>query len=297
MILTNSEMQQIRKSIDAQAGMDKELLQRCGDLVHMGKFDEAVLRAFVLLEERLRTATGKEGMTGTSLANYAFNPLEGPLAKLLGKDPGEREGLRELYSGAFKLFRNPTAHGKVDYSPAQGKAIIGLVNLLLMMLKRAEKLPALGLLPDNVKTALGKIEKSIGPGAISRLSVFLGKCTSELGLQPSPAGHQRIPFKRYAFGKFGAQKRPKPHLMPVFYIESFDGPRPVIQFPIGHYACVNNFDVDKLIGELKKLEFQLVGKNQIPMVDLRTHNSQAFFNALFDLIVRTTDKLEESLPG
>ena len=49
MILTDDEMNSIRQSIEAKAGLDEELLKRCGDLMHMGKFDEAVHAAFVLL--------------------------------------------------------------------------------------------------------------------------------------------------------------------------------------------------------------------------------------------------------
>jgi uncharacterized protein (TIGR02391 family) len=126
MILTDDEMRQIGRSIEAQAGLDEGLIQRCGHLIHMGAFDEAVRSAFVLLEERLRETVNGEGMTGVQLANHAFNPTKGSLAKHLGRNQAEREGLRELYSGAFRLFRNPTAHGVVGYSAAEGKAIISL---------------------------------------------------------------------------------------------------------------------------------------------------------------------------
>lgn len=182
MILTDDEMRQIRKSLEAQAGLDEGLMQRCDHLIHMGAFDEAVRSAFVLLEERMREAVNGEGMTGVQLANHAFNPEKGPLAKHLGRTASEREGLRELYSGAFKLFRNPTAHGVVGYSAAEGKAIIGLVDLMLKILKRAEELPPPGLFAEYVETALAKAEDSLGPGATSRLRMFLGKCLKELGL-------------------------------------------------------------------------------------------------------------------
>ena len=202
MILTDDEMRQIRRSIEAQAGLDEELMRRCGPLIHMGKFDEAVRSAFVLLEERLRKAVNDEGSTGTRLANLAFNPTNGPLAKYLGSNQAEREGLRELYSGAFKLFRNPTAHSLVGYSAAEGKAIIGLVDLMLTMLKRAEELPHPDLFPDYVETVLSKVEQKIGPGATSRLRVFLGRCMRDLGLKPA-TGKQWIPFKRHALYQHG----------------------------------------------------------------------------------------------
>ena len=160
MILTDDEMRQLRGSIEAHAGLDQELLQRCGHLLHLGAFDEAVRSAFVLLEERLRNAVNVEGMTGTQLANHAFSPTKGPLAKHLGRNQSERDGLRELYSGAFRLFRNPTAHGVVGYSAAEGKAIIGLVDLLLRLVKRAEELPPQDLFPSNVEKAISLVESN-----------------------------------------------------------------------------------------------------------------------------------------
>ena len=59
MILTDDEMKQIQLSLEERSGLDEELLKRCGDLIRMGKFDEAVRNAFVLLEERLRKRRGR----------------------------------------------------------------------------------------------------------------------------------------------------------------------------------------------------------------------------------------------
>ena len=39
----------------------------------------------------------------------------------------------------------------------------------------------------------------------------------------------------------------------------------------------------------------LTNKNQEPFIDLKMHNDQAFFDGLFDLIVRTVDELEGTL--
>ena len=289
MILTNEEMDRIRQSIEAQAGLDDELLRRCGPLIHMGKFDEAVRSAFVLLEERLRKAVDKEGMTGSQLANYAFSPDKGPLAKHLGQSQSEREGLRELYSGAFKLFRNPTAHSVVDYSVAEGKAIIGLVNLMLRILER--DIPSPLLIPENVEKALGNIEQGIGPGAASRTRWFVGKCI-EAGIRPTSAKYG-IPFKRYAFVKYEHWDNPKPYRIAMFYL-SVEGL--TINFPVsGYYAYVIGFDADRLVEEATELGFQPTGKRRDPTIDLRVRNDQKFFKALFDLVMRTADELEETL--
>lgn len=295
MILTDKEIDQIRRALEDQAGFDEELMRRCGHLIHLGAFDEAVRSAFVLLEERLRKSVNEERMTGTQLANTAFGPAKGPLAQQLGHSRSEKEGLRELYSGAFKLFRNPTAHGVVEYSAAEGKAIISLVDLLLRILKRAEELPPPGLLPENVENALEKVEKTIGAGAASRLHSFLARCVSELGLRTTTSAKQGFPFRRHALYKAGWWDEPKAHRVAAFYLVVSDK-RLGLQFPVNQYhAAVEGFDTDRLIDELTELGFYPQGRNQEPTQDLHVRNNPDFFDALFDIVSWVTDEFEESL--
>jgi uncharacterized protein (TIGR02391 family) len=295
MILTDKEMDQVRRALELQAGLDEELMRRCGHLIHLGAFDEAVRSAFVLLEERLRQSVGQERMTGTQLANFAFSPSKGPLSRQLGHSPSEKEGLRELYSGAFKLFRNPTAHGVVEYSAAEGKAIIGLVDLLLRLLKRAEELPPPGLLPENLEIALAKVEEAIGPGASSRLHNFLGKCVSELGLKPSANAKQWIPFKKHALYKASHWDAAKPHTVAAFYLV-VTGKRRELYFPINQYHnAIEGFNTDQLTEQLLDLGFYPKGSKQEPSVDLRVHNDREFFDVLFDIVSWMTDEFQETL--
>jgi uncharacterized protein (TIGR02391 family) len=288
MILTDKEMHQIRESIEEQAGLDGELAHRCGHLIHLGAFDEAVRSAFVLLEERLKEAVGHEEMTGSNLANRAFR-ADGSLTKLLAHTKSEQEGLRELYSGAFKLFRNPTAHGVVNYSAAEGKAIIALVNLLLIMLKRAGEMPPLDLLPKKVEILLTEIEQAVGAGAASRIRLFLCRCM-EMGLKPA-AATVWIPFKRYAFVKYKAWDEPKSYAIPLFYIGSDR-----LQIPLNYYyPTVIGLETDQLVEELTALGFQPSGKHREPTVSWKTHNSREFFDDLLELFQRTSDMFEETL--
>jgi uncharacterized protein (TIGR02391 family) len=295
MILTDKEMDQVRRGLEAHAGFDEELLRRCGHLIHLGAFDEGVRSAFVLLEERLRKAVGEEQMTGTQLANFAFSPGKGPLAKQLGDTLSEQEGLRELYSGAFKLFRNPTAHGVVEYSAAEGKAIIGLVDLLLRLLKRVGELPPAGLLPENVETAIDNLEGAIGPGAARRLHGFLGRCVSDLRLRPEPAASQSIPFRRHALYKPSWWDEPKAHPVAIFYLSVYETRR-VIQFPVNQsHTSVVGFNTDRLSDELAELGFYPHGTNMDPNVDLGMHNDQEFLDALFAIVSRVAGEFEDTL--
>jgi uncharacterized protein (TIGR02391 family) len=297
MILTDSEMRQFRRVIEEQAGLDAELLQRCGHLIRVEAFDEAVRSAFVLLEERLRRAVRAEGLTGTQLANHAFNATKGVLAKHLGHSESEREGLRELYSGAFRLFRNPTAHGIVGYSPAEGKAIIGLVDLMLKIVKRAEELPPPDIFPDNLEAALIKIEEAIGPGAASRLRVFLSQTYKDVGLRPSTSATQWIPFRRHCLYKATHWDEAKPHRIAVFYLLATGADYGLSFLTSYYYRHVVGFNVERLIEELTELGFWLRGKNQEPYTDFKIQNAQSFFDALLELVVRTVDELDGTLHG
>ena len=152
MILTDNEIRHIQGAIDAHAGLDEELLRRCGHLIHLGAFDEAVRSAFVLLEERLREATKQEGMTGTNLANYAFKS-DGPLAKLLATSESERQGLRELYSGAFRLYSLPFPSFKLKSaarSPTLSSPAMAVENPRITIPTRTKKRASFILSPPKL---------------------------------------------------------------------------------------------------------------------------------------------------
>jgi len=293
MILTEQELHEVGETIEAQAGLDDELLRRCGPMLRMGAFDEAVRSAFVLLEERLRKAVNEEGMTATQLANHAFSPSSGPLAKLLGTTQSEREGLRELYSGAFKLFRNPSAHGLVGYTGAEGKAIIALVNLLLSMLRSIGNGPPPGSFPENVEALLIEIEEAIGPGATSRLRIFLRKCLKS-GLNPAKSAKAYVPFKRHGWIKYEHWSEPRSYKFPMFYLIAERTPR--LQFPVNtYYSLLPGFDSEALKEELLELDFRPYGKRRDVEVELRARNDDHFFNNLAEVVQRTSDQLEELL--
>jgi uncharacterized protein (TIGR02391 family) len=256
MIPTDADISSIRQSIEAAAGLDEELQRRCGQMIHIGAFNEAILNAFVLLEERLRNAIGKDGMTGVQLANNAFAP-DGPLSKHLGHTTSEKEGLRELYSGAFKLFRNPAAHSMVSYSSAEAKSIIGLVNLLLLILARAGNLHGLDLFPANVEAALLDAEKLLGTGTASRLRAFLGKCVTA-GLKPVASASQWIPFRRHALVQYDHWPQAKPYPLTVFYVVRRK--EIGLWFPLNqYYSNVKGLDLTTVDHELKPLGFTPTG--------------------------------------
>lgn len=294
MLLTDAELEHIRLELQAQAGLDAELAQRCGDLVRLGAFDEAVRSAFVLLEERLRKATGVEGMTGTALANRAFNADPGSLALRLTEDRGEREGLRELFSGAFKLFRNPSAHGVVGYTSAEGKAILELVNLLLGILKRVDDHLPSGALPANVESTLTQITEVAGAAAATRLRAFLGKAVRRLGLKPVASAKQWIGFRRRGLCKSPESESARSSFVPAFYLVN-TGELVGIAFWMNNLRNVVDFDAERVAKALAALGFTPHGKDRDSFADIRIYNDQAFFDSLYELVTSVVDDLEETL--
>ncbi len=142
--------------------------------------------------------------------------------------------------------------------------------------------------------ALRKTEGLIGPGAASRLRVFLGKGMVELGLAPANA-KLWVPFKKHCLYHPGRWEEPRRHPITVFYSWGHDA-ECGLSFPTTQFfANVVGFDVNRLTEALTDLAFRPWGKNQHPIIDLRMHNDQAFFDALFDVVARTVGELDETL--
>lgn len=79
-------------------------------------YDGAVLGAFVILEDAVRTAAGlRPEDIGVELMKKAFNPAGGALTDT-GLPAAERERLRDLFVGAIGTFKNPLSHRKIGKS-------------------------------------------------------------------------------------------------------------------------------------------------------------------------------------
>ena len=88
---------------------------------------------------------------------------------------------------------------------------------MLIFLDRVEELPPPDSFPENVERALLTVEQKIGPGAASRLRMFVGKCR-KLGLDPRPGTTTWVPFRRHALLEMEHWDSPKPHRLTVFYV-------------------------------------------------------------------------------
>jgi hypothetical protein len=298
MLLTDAELKQLRQSLENLGGWDAELLQRTSSLVHVGAFDEAVRNAFVLLEDRLRRSAGKEGanMTGTGLADYALNAERGPLAKHYGQNRAEREGLHALFTGGFKLFRNPAAHRVVDFDSTEARFILGYVNLLLHLLGKITANQPMTPFPKNVEEALAQFETSTDPASASRMRGFLSKC-AKLGLTPRPSSKVWIAFRHYALTKQPTWPRAKPHPITIFYFYAHPGQQS-FWFPVNQYQShVVGFDTGSVGQKLRNLGFQHTGAHQDFNLPLKHNTGQELFDRIFEIVEQTVTAFRATLEG
>jgi hypothetical protein len=121
--------------------VDDELREDCANLLKSkDTFIDAIRRAGVVLEERLRMTIGTSGpekyKEGVDLADYAFMPKTGRLS--LSEHPAEQEGVRMLFRGAIQFVRNPPAHKKVQYTELEAWQTVSLIDYLLLLLRQAK---------------------------------------------------------------------------------------------------------------------------------------------------------------
>lgn len=101
-------------------------------------FDDAVLTAFKVVEERLRKVVGQPGYSARKLIETAFNPTTGTLndSSSLG---GQIEGRYFLFRGAFQSYRNSPAHGFPNWNADEAFDLVVLANRLLIILEDAHQ--------------------------------------------------------------------------------------------------------------------------------------------------------------
>lgn len=291
MILTDKDFNLLRQSLEEQHGLDQELFQECNELLRSAAYDDAARRAFVILESRLRNIAdvGDRKLTAVPLVKEVFDE-SGPLGNQLGQ---RREAFQEIYSGAFKLFRNPMAHGTMKLDGAKGRSIIELVNLLLVLLN--ELRPPI-VLPENVELILEEFRKDkfYGPTISDNLNNFVKKCI-QLGLAPQKGSQQIIPFRRRARIKQPHWAEPKVTLFPVFHLD-LTGEEKSLRFLVYQYHNnVIGLDADDLKKRITNLGGYLSVKGKEYVVSLHPPKDASFFKQLYDLVRYLSQEIDKSL--
>ncbi len=105
----------------------------------IGQYEQGVFVAMKAVEVRVRKLCklGNE-VIGVELMNRAWG-RDGILTDAEAV-PGEQEGTRALFAGAYAVFRNPSGHREVDYDDVvEAAEMVQTGSLLMRILDRAER--------------------------------------------------------------------------------------------------------------------------------------------------------------
>lgn len=279
MLTTNERMDELVSVLARISGLDEELADQCGGLIREQRFDDAVSRAFVLLEERMRGLMSMRGGTGRQLVSKLFSDTDRQFVDRLDLPEEEWKGIRSLFDGAFAAYRNRAAHTVAGYGLGDAQAIVHLVNLLLLVVRQMREAPEKQV-PEKMAQALGK-------AATHRLNLFLDK-VAKIGIVRA-GGSQYLPYKARLLFHPSHWEKPKPHRLAVFYL-SMDR-EPALGFNVVPLGNVPGLDAQALSARL--LEAGCVrgpGKDVTVRLRLAEQNSQPTFDRLYEILRDLTEK-------
>lgn len=106
------------------------LYQATYTLMENYECESAVFAAFKYLDSHLKSLLGVKSKEyyGEELINFAFSLKSGMLQ--LNSHANEQNGIRNFFSGANAVFRNPSAHRFVEYDDETAEAIIAMVSMM-----------------------------------------------------------------------------------------------------------------------------------------------------------------------
>ncbi len=98
------------------------------------RYDRAVFEAFRALEIDVRKKAGlADGVYGINVFNLAFGANNNGRRGVLTPEPldaGEAKGYRDLFAGAYSLYRNRRGHRDIEHDPAQAIRLLLLASAL-----------------------------------------------------------------------------------------------------------------------------------------------------------------------
>jgi uncharacterized protein (TIGR02391 family) len=141
------ENQKLKAELDAFKApkrmiVDEELRNDCAEFLEReDTYVDAIRRAGVVLEERLKKAIGGDGpekfKQGVDLVDYALRKDSGQL--IVSEHPADQEGVHMLFRGAVQFVRNPPSHKKMRYTEVEAAQAIGLIDYLLLLLRQVRR--------------------------------------------------------------------------------------------------------------------------------------------------------------
>lgn len=119
--------------------LNRDVRERCVDLLSAEPYDRVVREACVILEHRVRQAiAGESQVFGTTLMEQAFDPKEGRLR--MSSSETEQRGVLYIFLGVMHFFRNPSGHQLMKSTDTQHDAwcFVLWIDFLLTLLSKAE---------------------------------------------------------------------------------------------------------------------------------------------------------------
>lgn len=274
MFITSVQTDELMTKIAELSGLDSELIEKCSDLIRSERYDEAVGRAFVILEEQLRELLGVRGGAGGHLVQKLFSPSDTQFTDRLRLPDAEVAGLRDLFIGAFKAFRNRAAHTVADYTLDEARAIIHLVNLLLLLLDKIQHASTL--------QVPSKIADALTAGAADRLHLFLENLQS-IGVGQGQ-GKDWIPYRAILKCSAPSDQAPEPSSITIFYLVLL-GEGPVLIFNSNLLSKVAGLEIKRFEEILLQAGCIRTAAKDTPIrLPLGERNDQVTFDRLYEIL-------------
>jgi uncharacterized protein (TIGR02391 family) len=132
------EGQAITEVLDRLRGLHPEIEKKARPQFLLGEYEQGVFAAMKAIEVRVRKLAGLgDDVIGVALMNRAFGKdgvLTDPTAQ-----PGEQEGTRALFAGAYAVFRNPAGHREVNYDDrGEAAEAVQTASMLMRILDKIE---------------------------------------------------------------------------------------------------------------------------------------------------------------
>lgn len=114
----------------------KQLIDLTYELMESEEYESAILASFKYLDSHLQSTLNLDSNKyyGEELINYAFSSSSGALR--FSDHPNEQSGIRNFFSGANAIFRNPLAHKLISLEEKTAVSIIVLVKLMADMVTK-----------------------------------------------------------------------------------------------------------------------------------------------------------------
>jgi hypothetical protein len=213
------------------------------------------------------------GGSGVHLVQKVFSSKDTHLTDRLRLPEAELQGLRDIFTGSFAAFRNRAAHTVAGYNRDEARAIIHLVNMLLLIVEQIRKAPDLQVEPD--------IADALSPAAAGRLQHFLTRL-QEIGLSRKE-GDASDAYKVTLVCHYPSWDKPRPYEITVFYLQK-EG-RPSLRFRIDMLSKVRGYDIDSLKDTLVELGCKRSARKTTPLeLFVTDRTDQLTFDRLYETI-------------